>query len=450
MGRLIIVSNRVPSPRERSQPAGGLAVGLKDALREGESLWFGWSGKQVQLHGGDPVPRLDRVDNVTYATIDLTPAQYEGFYQNFSNGILWPLFHYRVGLMNYSRTDWETYLAVNAMFARTLLPLLRPDDVIWVHDYHLFPLGQALRDLGVTCRIGFFLHIPFPPWSLVRSLPGADLLLEDMQSYDLVGVQTAEDAENLNHALRVNNLPERGQAFPIGIDPVEFRMQAEKSMQGAEVERLESSLRGAKLVLGVDRLDYSKGLPERFRGYEAFLARYPEHRGKVTFLQVAPISRGGVEEYRQLRRQLDELTGRINGAYSEFDWTPIRYITRPIAREVLAGFYRRSEAALITPLRDGMNLVAKEYVAAQDPANPGVLILSHFAGAAPEMEEGILVNPYDPDEIADALHAALTMGVDERRTRWQALEQEVSRTTAISWAADFMRALEAAPVAGQP
>lgn len=148
MGRLIIVSNRVPSPRERSQPAGGLAVGLKDALRDGESLWFGWSGKQVQLHGGDPVPRLDRVDNVTYATIDLTPLQYEGFYQNFSNGILWPLFHYRVGLMNYSRTDWETYLAVNAMFARTLLPLLRPDDVIWVHDYHLFPLGQALRDLG--------------------------------------------------------------------------------------------------------------------------------------------------------------------------------------------------------------------------------------------------------------------------------------------------------------
>ncbi|MDT8870709.1 trehalose-6-phosphate synthase [Komagataeibacter rhaeticus] len=218
-----------PLPRERSQPAGGLAVGLKDALREGESLWFGWSGKQVQLHGGDPVPRLDRVDNVTYATIDLTPLQYEGFYQNFSNGILWPLFHYRVGLMNYSRTDWETYLAVNAMFARTLLPLLRPDDVIWVHDYHLFPLGQALRDLGVNCRIGFFLHIPFPPWSLVRSLPGAELLLEDMQAYDLVGVQTPEDAENLNHSLEANGLPARGQAFPIGIDPDEFRAQAEKA-----------------------------------------------------------------------------------------------------------------------------------------------------------------------------------------------------------------------------
>ncbi|POF62457.1 trehalose-6-phosphate synthase [Novacetimonas maltaceti] len=446
MGRLIIVSNRVPAPRDRSQPAGGLAVGLKDALREGDALWFGWSGRQVEHMEGDPTPSIDRVKNVTYATIDLTRAQHAGFYQNFSNGILWPLFHYRVGLMNYSRMDWEMYLGVNAMFARTLRPLLRPDDTIWIHDYHLFPLGQALRDLGVKCRIGFFLHIPFPPWSLVRALPGAELLLEDMQSYDLVGVQTPEDAENLNHALRMNHMAERGQAFPIGIDPVEFRAQAEASMEGPEVSRLRDSLRGAQLVLGVDRLDYSKGLPERFKGYEALLSRYPEHRGRVTFLQVAPISRGNVEEYRQLRCQLDELTGRINGAYSEFDWTPIRYITRPISRDVLAGFYRMADVALITPLRDGMNLVAKEYVAAQDPADPGVLILSHFAGAAPELDEAILVNPYDTDEIADALHQALTMQRPERQTRWIALEKEVSRTTAVSWANDFLQALDGAPV----
>ncbi|MBE7620390.1 trehalose-6-phosphate synthase [Gluconacetobacter entanii] len=446
MGRLIIVSNRVPAPRDRNQPAGGLAVGLKDALREGDALWFGWSGRQVDHMDGDPTPSIDQVKNVTYATIDLTRAQHAGFYQNFSNGILWPLFHYRVGLMNYSRMDWEMYLGVNAMFARTLRPLLRPDDTIWIHDYHLFPLGQALRDLGVKCRIGFFLHIPFPPWSLVRALPGAELLLEDMQSYDLVGVQTPEDAENLNHALRMNHMAERGQAFPIGIDPVEFRAQAEASMEGPEVSRLRDSLRGAQLVLGVDRLDYSKGLPERFKGYEALLSRYPEHRGRVTFLQVAPISRGNVEEYRQLRCQLDELTGRINGAYSEFDWTPIRYITRPISRDVLAGFYRMADVALITPLRDGMNLVAKEYVAAQDPADPGVLILSHFAGAAPELDEAILVNPYDTDEIADALHQALTMQRPERQTRWIALEKEVSRTTAVSWANDFLQALDGAPV----
>jgi trehalose 6-phosphate synthase len=442
MGRLIIVSNRVPSPRERTQPAGGLTVGLKDALRGGSSMWFGWSGNQTET---DPTPSFDTVESVTYATIDLTARQHEGFYQNFSNGILWPLFHYRIGLMAYSRRDWQTYLEVNALFARCLLPLLQPDDVIWVHDYHLFPLGQALRDLGVKTRIGFFLHIPVPPWSLVRSMPGAELLLEDMQAYDRIGVQTEEDADNLNHAFRLNGLTERAQAFPIGIDPHEFRAQAEDSVLREEAARLRSSLRGTALILGVDRLDYSKGLPERFRGYEALMERYPEHRGKVSFLQVAPVSRGDVEEYRLLRRQLDELTGRINGAFAEFDWTPIRYITRPIARDILAGFYRMADVALITPLRDGMNLVAKEYIAAQDAATPGVLVLSHFAGAAPEMDEAVLVNPYDADEIADALHQALTMGLDERRQRWTKLDEDVRRTTAGSWARDFLRALDEAP-----
>ncbi|NVN10955.1 MULTISPECIES: trehalose-6-phosphate synthase [Nguyenibacter] len=444
MGRLIIVSNRVPSPRERTQPAGGLTVGLRDALRGGESLWFGWSGNLVDSDA-DPVPGFDTVAGVTYATIDLTARQHEGFYQNFSNGILWPLFHYRIGLMSYARSDWQTYLEVNAMFARTLLPLLQPDDVIWIHDYHLFPLGQALRDLGVTTRIGFFLHIPVPPWSLIRCLPGVELLLEDMQAYDVFGVQTDEDADNLNQSFRLNGLMERAQAFPIGIDPHEFRAQAEAGIARDEAARLQASLRGAALILGVDRLDYSKGLPERFRGYEALLERYPEHRGKVTFLQVAPVSRGDVEEYRLLRRQLDELTGRVNGAYAEFDWTPIRYITRPIGRDILAGFYRMADVALITPLRDGMNLVAKEYIAAQDPAAPGVLVLSHFAGAAPEMGEAVLVNPFDADEIADALHQALTMDVHERRRRWLALDEEVRRTTAGSWARDFLRALDEAP-----
>ncbi|MBB2198553.1 MAG: trehalose-6-phosphate synthase [Gluconacetobacter sp.] len=449
MGRLIIVSNRVPSPRERLQPAGGLTVGLKDALRGGESLWFGWSGNQSEFEG-DPVVGMDEVDGVTYATIDLTARQHEGFYQNFSNGILWPLFHYRVGLMSYSRRDWQTYLEVNAMFARCLRGLLQPDDVIWVHDYHLFPLGQALRDLGVAGRIGFFLHIPVPPWSLVRSMPGAKLLLEDMQAYDLIGVQTEEDADNLNHAFRLNGLTERAGAFPIGIDPHEFREQAEESVRREEADRLRASLRGTALILGVDRLDYSKGLPERFRGYEAFMARYPEHRGKVSFLQVAPVSRGDVEEYRQLRCQLDELTGRINGAYAEFDWTPIRYLTRPVARDILAGFYRMADVALITPLRDGMNLVAKEYVAAQDAADPGVLVLSHFAGAAPEMDEAVLVNPFDADEIADALHQALTMGLEERQRRWRHLDEDVRRTTAGFWARDFLKALDAAPPVAMP
>lgn len=443
MGRLVIVSNRVPDPRERNKPAGGLAVGLADALKSGRSsLWFGWSGRQAEFEG-DPAVTLEKGGTVTYATIPLTPLQHRGYYQRFSNAILWPLCHYRVGLMDYGRADWRQYLEVNRMFARVLRPLLKPDDTIWIHDYHLFPLAQALRDLGVTVRIGFFLHIPFPPWSLFRALPPAALLLQAMQACDLIGVQTEEDAHNLRESLASEDLSRtpRVVACPIGIDPVPFAEDAEKAFTGPEVRRLRESLHDEPLIIGVDRLDYSKGLQERFLGYERLLIRYPEHHRHVTYLQIAPISRGEVEEYRLLRRQLDETIGRINGAFAEYDWTPIRYLTRPVQRSVLAGFYRLADVALVTPLRDGMNLVAKEYVAAQDPENPGVLVLSHLAGAAPELEEALLVNPHDADEIADALHRALVMEQEERRRRWTVLNMEVRNTTAGSWAHDFLSLL---------
>ncbi|MCH4091424.1 alpha,alpha-trehalose-phosphate synthase (UDP-forming) [Acetobacter sp.] len=443
MGRLVVVSNRVPDPRERNKPAGGLAVGLADALREDQqTLWFGWSGRQVESDA-DPVPSLDTHGTVTYATIPLTPTQHRGYYQRFSNGILWPLCHYRLGLMNYGRADWQQYLEVNRMFARTLAPLLKPDDIIWIHDYHLFPLAQELRALGVTAPVGFFLHIPFPPWSLFRALPPATALLEAMQSYDLIGVQTEEDAQNLWECLRVEGMtdPSRVVACPIGIDPVSFSEEAREAFDGPEVRRLRESLHDEPLIIGVDRLDYSKGLEERFLGYEKLLIRYPEHHGHVTYLQVAPVSRGEVEEYRLLRRQLDETIGRINGVFAAYDWTPIRYLTRPIARQTLAGFYRLADVALVTPLRDGMNLVAKEYVAAQNPDDPGALVLSHLAGAAPELDEALLVNPHDADAIADALHLALTMKKKERKRRWDILNSEVRNTTAGSWARDFLKAL---------
>lgn len=443
MGRLVIVSNRVPDPRERVQAAGGLAVGLADALRdEPSSLWFGWSGKQAEL-SVDPEPILEQHEKVTYATIPLTPKQHRGYYQRFSNAIIWPLCHYRLGLMNYSREDWQQYMEVNRMFARVLQPLLKPDDTIWVHDYHLFPLGQALRDLGVTVRIGFFLHIPFPPWSLFRALPPADTLLKDLEAYDLIGVQTEEDAHNMRECLQTvdANDVSRVEAFPIGIDPVSFAAEAESVMASEEVARLKASLRGKPLIIGVDRLDYSKGLEERFLGYERLLVRYPEHRGHVTYLQVTPVSRGEVEEYRLLRRMLDETIGRINGAFAEFDWTPIRYLTRPVSRHVLAGFYRLANVALVTPLRDGMNLVAKEYIAAQDAASPGALVLSHLAGAAPELTAALQVNPHDADAIAEALHHGLSMDGEERKRRWDLLNTEVRATTAGTWARDFLGTL---------
>ncbi|WP_419730288.1 alpha,alpha-trehalose-phosphate synthase (UDP-forming) [Lichenicola sp.] len=445
MGRLVIVSNRVPSPRERTQPAGGLTVGLADAIKGQPSLWFGWSGSAQGKGVETPAPELTEQDGVTYATIDLTAKQHEGFYQGFSNGILWPVCHYRLGLMQYHRDQLESYIAVNAMFARSLATLLQPDDVVWVQDYHLFPLGAALRREGVQTRIGFFLHIPFPPEQLFRALPGADLLLADLDAYDVVGVQTEQDATNMNQSLAALESGVRAQAFPIGIDPVAFGKQALKGESSKEMGRLTQALAGRALILGVDRLDYSKGIPERFRGFERLLQRFPAHRGKVSFLQVAPVSRGEVSEYKSLRRELDELSGRINGNWAEIDWIPLRYITRALPRKVLAGVHRRAAVGLVTPLRDGMNLVAKEYVAAQDPADPGVLVLSRFAGAAPELGDAVMVNPYDPDEIAEALDRALTMGLKERSTRWQAMNAAVHRVTAASWARDFLGVLNAAP-----
>jgi trehalose 6-phosphate synthase len=445
MGRLVVVSNRVPSPREVTQAAGGLTVGLADAIKGQPTLWFGWSGSTQGRDGADPEPGIVRKGTVTFATIDLTARQHKGFYQGFSNAILWPVCHYRVGLMQYSREELEVYLEVNALFARVLAPLLEPDDTVWVQDYQLFPLGAALRREGVKTRIGFFLHIPFPPEQLFRALPGADLLLTDLSGYDLIGVQTAQDAGNLRGALQATGVDATVGAFPIGIDPDGFARQAVRGEASKEMGRLTQALAGRALILGVDRLDYSKGIPERFLGFERLLKRFPAHRGKVSFLQVAPVSRGDVAEYKSLRRQLDELAGRINGEWAEIDWIPLRYITRPMPRKVLASVHRRATVGLVTPLRDGMNLVAKEYVAAQNPDDPGVLVLSKFAGAAPELSDAVMVNPLDPDEIAEALDLALSMPRKERIRRWEAMNEAVHTVTAASWARDFLAALAAMP-----
>jgi len=444
MGRLVVVSNRTPSPREREQPAGGLTVGLRDAVRGVDSMWFGWSGN-LSDDIGQQKPQSDVVEGVNYVTIDMTQPQYEGFYQNFSNALLWPLCHYRMGMLSFRREDWQSYLDVNTLFADHLAPLLKPDDVVWVHDYHLFPLGHMLRKRGVMCRIGFFLHIPFPPWSVSRALPVLGELLHDMAAYDLVGVQTKEDALNLDGCFAMCGVEKRAQAFAIGIDPQEFREQAEKNTHTDDARRLRESLHKRGFILGVDRLDYSKGLPERLLGYQKLLERYPEHIGKLTYLQVTPVSRGGVSSYIELRSQLEELVGRINGQFGDFDWTPIRFMTRPVPRDTLAAFHRMADVGLVTPLRDGMNLVAKEFIAAQEASNPGALVLSYFAGAAPDMADALLTNPYDPDDIADALHKALTMPLAERRRRWKSMEAEVSSQTAAKWSQDFLEALHALP-----
>ncbi|MFI4998685.1 MAG: trehalose-6-phosphate synthase [Reyranellales bacterium] len=453
MARIVIVSNRVPIPKARGTQAGGLAVALRDVLTPG-SMWFGWSGRL----SAEPSlqPALVEARGVTYATIDLTTEAYRSFYVGFANGALWPLLHFRLGLMHFRREDYDGYLAVNKTFAEALCLTLQPGDTVWAHDYHLIPFGRLLRQQGFGGPLGFFLHVPFVPPSMMEAMPVARELVADLCAYDLVGFQTEEHARDFRDCaqrllgatvqgelVRLNGRSVRVFADPIGIDADSFAQEAERAASDKLVQRVAGSLSGRALAIGVDRMDYSKGLPHRFEAYGRLLERHPEHRRKIHFLQICPRSREEVDEYRRLRAELDRLSGRINGRFSEFDWTPIRYSTRTAPRATLAGLYRIGRLGVVTPLRDGMNLVAKEYIAAQPADDPGVLILSQFAGAAHELTEALIVNPFDPDAIAEAMHQALTMPAPERKARHAALKEKVFRTTAQAYCQRFIDALTA-------
>lgn len=443
MSRLVIVANRVPDPKEGAATAGGLAVAMRDALANRDAVWFGWSGKTAAETGTKAA--LNQHGRTTYATLDLGHDDYQHYYQGFSNAALWPVLHYRLGIARFDRRDFAGYQRTNLAFARALAPLLQPDDTVWIHDFHLFLMPAELRVLGCRQRIGFFLHVPFPPRSVFNGMPHAEKLLEALEAVDTIGTQTEDDAENLRAALIAIGKGEvamRVGAFAIGIDGTGFAKLAAQRASAKEVVRLRESLGGRSLAIGVDRLDYTKGLPQRIAGFGAMLERFPRHRGKITFLQVAPVSRGDVAMYRALRRELDEGVGRINGQMAEPDWAPIRYITRAVPRPTLAGFMRMARIGLVTPLRDGMNLVAKEYVAAQDPVDPGVLVLSRFAGAAVELDGALIVNPLDPDDIAEALDAAMDMPADERLDRWTRNWASVKAGSASIWCRRFLSALE--------
>jgi trehalose 6-phosphate synthase len=456
VSRLVIVSNRVSLPRERTSRAGGLAVALRDALNRRGGLWFGWSGEIAE--SPDTKPAIVSAGRVRFAILDLSPAEHQAYYTGYANSTLWPLCHYRLGLIEFKRADYEGYLAVNERFAAALAPMLQPDDIVWVHDYHLFPFATALRRAGVRNRIGFFLHIPFPAPEVLSVLPSYRALLANLADYDLVGFQTKGDmraflagiADEADGSVAEDGRfsafgrRSRAGAFPIGIETEEFAEIAKAAADAPETKRLTESLTGRELVIGVDRLDYSKGLPARFDAFRQLLSQYPEHGRKVTLLQIAPLSRDDVAQYRTLRRQLESAAGRINGEFAEFDWAPVRYLNRSFPRKALAGFYRASRIGLVTPFRDGMNLVAKEYVASQDPADPGVLILSRFAGAARELKDALIVNPFDTDQVADTLHRGLNMPLDERQSRWQGMMQALRTNTLSHWRDRFLDALQAA------
>ncbi len=454
VARTVIVSNRVPSPTEKGATAGGLAVALADAATPG-SLWFGWSGKRAAETGTKA--DITVADGVTYATIDIGERDYTRFYNGFANGALWPLFHHRSGLLMFSRPDYEAYCAVNKAFAVALLPLLKPDDLIWIHDYQLMTMAAELRALGVVNRIGFFMHIPFVPPALLEVLPPAADLLAGLSACDVVGFQTEGDKSEFlacvksflglsadRHGRYVfKNRTVHAVHTPIGIDADKFTKLAERAERTGDARRLNESLGDRALVLGVDRLDYSKGLPQRFDAFGRLLYAYPQHRRCVNFLQIAARSRQEVGSYQTLRRELDRRAGDINGEFSDFDWVPLRYMTHAVKRNAIAGFYRRANIGLVTPLRDGMNLVAKEYVAAQDKDNPGVLVLSKFAGAADELTEALIVNPFDADEVAAAMHQALVMSLEERQERHASLRNKVWTTTAQRFCETFLAHLRA-------
>jgi trehalose 6-phosphate synthase len=451
--RLIVVSNRVAQPAKHRPAAGGLAVAVEAALDRLPGVWFGWSGKLADKPSGH-IER-SRVGKTTYMVTDLPRADFQEYYNGYANRVLWPILHYRVDLAEFSRSDLTGYLRVNEFFAGRLEGILKPDDLLWVHDYHLMPLAWLLRSRGIKNRIGYFLHVPCPPPDLLFALPHHRQILGSLLSYDLVGLQTDNDRENLVRYLErqgaeispdrmVVGRDDRSARFgvyPVGIEPEGFRSAAEKAVVSPAVEELKASLVGRQLAVSVDRLDYSKGLLQRLDAISAFLAANADWRGRVTFLQIAPKSRAEIREYAENDRLVSEAAGAINGRYGEVSWTPIRYINKTQARSFLAGVYRIARVGLVTPLRDGMNLVAKEYVAAQDPADPGVLVLSQFAGAASELKDALLVNPHEPEAVAAAVRTALEMPQTERRMRHQGLMEKVRTNTIDVWAGRFIEDL---------
>ncbi len=454
MSRLVVVSNRVtPISGSKAATAGGLTVGVLAALRETGGIWFGWSGETIET--GTPIPKVFRTGNITYITIDLPQADFERYYGGFANRTLWPLFHYRLDLASFDRDWYVSYRRINQLFAEQLYPYLRDDDLVWVHDYQLIPLGEELRQLGIKGRIGFFLHIPFPSAEVYVALPWHERLMEALSQYDLVGLQTSNDLRNFHDYLyregvgyaladglvRAFGRTLRAQDFPIGIDALDFARMATSTEAVRASQRLSRSLLGRKLIIGVDRLDYTKGITERLRAYETLLQSYPRQRRQVTLVQISAPSREEVPEYLEMRRQVEAASGRINGLFGEFDWMPLRCINRSFTRRTLSGFFRLSRIGLVTPLRDGMNLVAKEYVAAQSEDDPGVLVLSRFAGAADELDGALIVNPYDIEAVAEALHRGLIMPLDERQDRWRRLLAQIQERDIVHWRQNFVNAL---------
>lgn len=465
--RLVIVSNRLPfviTPAADgslvSRPgSGGLVTALLPVLRDRGGVWVGWPG--LVDHEADLEAALaSAAGKAGYrlAPVALSAEDQAGFYFGFSNQVLWPLFHDLQSLCNFDPAYWRSYCAVNHNYAQAVLAEARQDDFVWVHDYQLLLLGAELRRGGLTAPLGFFLHIPFPPLDIYLKLPWRFTLLRALLEYDLIGFQTLHDQRNFTQCVRAllpelrlthrgsrARLPDGRQvrigAFPIGIDAAAFQRQARSPAVIAAADALRAELPNRELILGVDRLDYTKGIPQRLEAFRTALHRHPELQEHVTLIQVVVPSRDDIPQYRDLKTRIEQLVGEINGEFTRpGGWVPIHYVYRALDRLDLVAYYRAAHIALVTPLKDGMNLVAKEFCACSVDSD-GVLILSEFAGAVAQLQHGaLLVNPYDLEGTADAIHQACSMAAAERRKRMQLLRRAVSRQNVFRWVNGFLEA----------
>jgi trehalose 6-phosphate synthase len=461
VSRLVVVSNRLPTVRAKGgvgdpeAPVGGLAAALVSALkRRPGSAWFGWNGRVLAPHAPRRATRQTTPD-FTLIGLPLTQAEIDGYYLGWCNETLWPLFHSFPGEVRIDPVQQALSEQVIARFARALLPTLTADDLVWVHDYHLIPLARELRRGGFAGRIGFFLHTPWPPFEMLQMLPAPADTLAAMLDYDLVGFHVLGFLDNYVYAsrrlfgatwdgfhLKIGERIQRAAAYPVGIDPTVFSPPTGPRPSAAKTELLGGDAAGLKIVLGVDRLDYTKGIPERIRAFEAFLRAEPAWKKRVLYVQVGAPSRTELPGYHRLKGEVESLAGRVNAELGEHDWMPVRYLYRAYDRNFLARLYAEADVGLVTPLRDGMNLVAEEYVAAQHETDPGVLILSRLAGAAQILKSAITVNPHAIHEVARAIGLALAMPLDERIALHAKLLPIVQSRTADAWGKNFLRDLE--------
>lgn len=473
--RLIVVSNRLPvqlektdSGYELTSTVGGLITALQRVLREHEGIWVGWPGSSEDEFPSDAFETAAADHGLRLEPIYLSEPECKGFYQGFSNEIVWPLFHDLQSRCNFDPEYWHVYQTVNERFADRVMGLATASDLIWVHDYHLLEVGRYLRRSHVRSSIVYFQHIPFPPPDIFEKLPWRSEVLAAMLNYDVVGFQTVRDRRNFISCLRLldSKLPVTtgGQRhvvhfegrevqighYPIGIDFSEFSHAASERLIQFQAEEIKARFGNRPMILGVDRLDYTKGIPERLIAYREFLRRRPDFHRKVTLLQVVVPSREAIPKYQELKAEVETLVGTINGEFTQPGWVPIHYIHRSLTREELVAYYCAADVALVTPLKDGMNLVAKEFCACKT-RNDGVLILSEFAGTAAESKSGaLLVNPYHVLEVATAISRALEMDSMERSVRMKRLRRQFRRNDVYRWARHFIRAAEDCRGSGIP